>query len=372
MKWTLSSVPRKSAFRIAAFFLLLALTVLPGIGASQLEGRKTVRFIKGMGHGINLGNSLDATGLRNYHPEAGELDYETSWHNPPIRKELFQLFHQTGIRTVRIPVSWGDHMDENGEIAPVWMQRVQEVVDDALGAGLYVILNTHHEAWLDLHTADPEGMESRLEHVWEQIAKRFAAYPDRLLFEGLNEPRAKNTPEEWGGGTPELRDQINRLNQIFVNTVRRSGGKNNSRYLLIAPYCSQPLEQAISTLIIPDRRCVVSVHYYQPYLFCQRSGEPVKWDAAWEAEMQEMFEALAQRFLRSGVPVMVTEFGCVDKGNLQDRIVWTKAFISAANRYGINCIWWDEGANYKLVDRDANQWVYPELVGLLLKRTAGR
>lgn len=358
---------------MAVTLLLVMLTVLLGIGWSHLEGRKTMRFISGMGHGINLGNSLDATGLRSYHPEAGELEYETSWDNPPIRKELFQLFHRIGINTVRIPVSWGDHMDENGEISPVWMQRVQQVTDEALEAGLYVILNTHHEAWLDLNTSDLQAMERRLEHVWEQIAERFAAYPDRLLFEGMNEPRAKGTTEEWSGGTPELHERINRLNHIFVNTVRRCGGKNRSRYLLISPYCSQPLEEAISALIIPDRRCAVSVHYYQPYLFCQQTAKPVGWDACWEREMQELFEALAQRFQPTHTPVVVTEFGCVDRGNLPDRLAWTKAFLSAANRYGVNCIWWDEGANYRLVDRNTNQWICPELMETLLEKApAGR
>ena len=79
-----------------------------------------------------------------------------------------------------------------------WMNRVQEVVDYAIDAQLYVIINSHHDVDFYYPTKErlPEGLRY-IEAVWTQISERFKDYDKRLIFESMNEPRLKGTGKEW-------------------------------------------------------------------------------------------------------------------------------------------------------------------------------
>lgn len=345
---------------------LLVLFGLAG-AAVMLAGRtRALRFVGKMGAGINLGNTLDSTGLRDYRPEADDLEYETYWGNPKADEETFQAMKTAGFGTVRIPVTWEDHLDESYQISDVWMNRVQEVVDMALAADLYVILDLHHEEWLDLKTERSQEIEAAFTAVWGQIAVRFRDYDEKLLFESMNEPRLRDSEVEWTSGTEELRAMVNDLNAVFVETVRASGGGNRKRYLLICPYAGNNETDAMRGLIVPDDgRLIVSVHMYTPYSFCQKEDGDLQWDTVETRErVAQAFSEMSHLFVERHVPVILTEFGCMDKGNTKERLAWANYYMEQSRRYGIPCIWWECG-KYALMDRESKTWEFPEIVEAL-------
>ncbi|MDE7359399.1 MAG: glycoside hydrolase family 5 protein, partial [Lachnospiraceae bacterium] len=278
----------------------------------------------------------------------------------------FLAMKEAGFHKVRIPVTWEDHLDASYHVSDAWMNRVQEVADMALGADLYVILDLHHEEWLDLKTERAQEIQTEFVAVWEQIAARFRNYGEKLLFESMNEPRLRDSEVEWTSGTQELRDMVNDLNAAFVETVRASGGGNRKRYLLICPYAGNSETEAMQGLIIPDDgRLIVSVHMYTPYSFCQREDGDTQWDTAGTRErIAQAFSQMNSLFVEQHVPVILTEFGCVDKGNTEERLEWTKYYMEQSHRYGIPCIWWDCGA-YALLDRESKTWKFPRIVEVL-------
>lgn len=350
---------------MAILAVMLVLCLIAAVAGIRWKKDENLRFAKQLGMGINLGNSLDATGLWDYKPDAEELEYEISWNNPVITREQFMAIREAGFQTVRIPVSWADHMDEEGHVSEVWMNRVQEVVDMALGEDLYVILDTHHEKWMSLIPDQEEVIEERLRTLWKQIAIRFESYDERLLFEGMNEPRQHNSEYEWNEGTEELREMVNNLNYAFVETVRESGGKNESRYLLITTYAGNSLEQTMEALEIPRGHIMVAIHAYLPYDFCQNKEGTTQWsedNLQDTEELQRTFMQMNQLFIQEGIPVVVTEFGCVDKNNLESRQAWTQYYVKLAKDNDIVCVWWDDGIPFQLLDRDNSSWKYPELV----------
>ncbi|MBW8891478.1 MAG: cellulase family glycosylhydrolase, partial [Burkholderiales bacterium] len=80
---------------------------------------------------------------------------------------------------MRIPVSWNQYADADGNISPTFMARVTEVVGYARNAGLYVVLNTHHEEnWLIPTYAYQASANARLAKLWTQIANNFKNYDD--------------------------------------------------------------------------------------------------------------------------------------------------------------------------------------------------
>lgn len=358
---------RKRKILFVAGVLAVVLLVIWGVGTAAAD--RKIRFAKQLGSGINLGNALDATGLWDYEPEAAELLYETSWGNPKITREQFAAIRQAGFASVRIPVTWEDHMEEDGAVSQEWMDRVTEVVDMALAEDLYVILDTHHEEWLNLEVEREEEICDRYCSLWTQIAQQFAEYDGRLLFEGMNEPRLRDSAHEWDAGTPELRAMVNRLNEAFVRTVRQTGGENTGRYLLIGAYATNTEEEALAELVVPEGNVIVAVHMYLPYSFCQDDEGTAQWDGANgedAAQVQAVFENLRRFFIKKHIPVVITEFGCKDKGNTAERAEWIAYYRELANDAGIPCFWWDNGSSYRILDRDDGTWVYPELVEALV------
>lgn len=344
----------------------VSLCLILGVSALGLvlAGRmRAIRFVDRMGAGINLGNTLDSTGLRVYRPDADDLEYETFWGNPRADAETFRAMKQAGFGTVRIPVTWEDHLDESYHISDVWMNRVQEVVDMALDEGLYVILDLHHEEWLDLQSEREAAITEEFVAVWEQIAGRFQDYDEKLLFEAMNEPRLRNSQYEWNSGTEELRAMVNRLNEAFVSTVRGAGGRNTKRYLLIDSYAGTCETEAMEGLAVPDdSRLIVSIHMYTPYSFCQKEDGDVEWDTEETREqVAQAFREMNELFVARRIPVILTEFGCVDKDNIEARLAWTKYYRQEADKYGIPCIWWDCGG-YGLIDREDKTWKFPQIV----------
>lgn len=358
---------RRRTVWLAAAVILLIFLMLPGLWMF-CQRKAGMAFVRRLGAGINLGNSLDVYKLKTEKPDASPEEYETYWGNPPITGELLEEVKRAGFETVRLPVSWGEHMDEGGRVDEEWMRRVEEVVDAALDKGLYVILNTHHEKWL-VPTKEKESQtEEILCVLWRQIAETFADRGEKLLFEGMNEPRVEGE-EEWTSGTGEYREVVNRLNRAFADVIRSSGGYNRKRWLLIPAYGSTRRETALSELKLPrDFRLIVSVHAYIPYAFTGGRAEDNRWDAGREEdtkEIDELMERLKRLFLKRDIPVVITEFGCHDKGNPDAVNAWAEYYTKRAAETGIPLIWWDNGGDTRLINREDYTWAQPELMEIL-------
>ena len=298
----------------------------------------------------NLGNTLDA-------PMG-----ETSWHNPVTTPEMIKKIHDLGFETLRLPTSWHRHMDGEHNIDPAFMDRVNEIADYALGDGMTVILNTHHDDIMFQPTE--QGFEPGcryLRDLWAQIAARFESCGDRLIFEAMNEPRMLRNKYEWN---LNLRDRlcldaieyINRFNQVFVDTVRAGNGSNKTRFLMTPSYAAAPHHAYIPEFreaVDPADRLVISIHSYSPIPLClMPDPEATEFTSAGERELDGIFRRIRERFIENGYPVIIGEMGIRDKNNPDDRYKWGKYFVSKAKENGIACCWWDNGGReFKLLDR---------------------
>lgn len=285
-----------------------------------------------------LGNTFDS-----YNTNKTGLSTETSWGNLKTTEEMIKDVKIAGFNAIRIPVTWGEHMDGN-VIQTEWLDRVQEVVDYAYNNDMFVILNMHHDDYIWFNPTDEEYQNDsqKLCAIWEQIAERFKDYGDRLLFEGMNEPRTIESEKEWVGGTPEERAIINKYEQDFINTVRASGGNNSERTLIITSYAASAETVAIDDITIPDdKNIIVSVHYYAPWKFSE--GIDSTFTDEGKTELDNKFAEIKQKFIDKGIPVIIGEFGCVNATDIATRAEYYQYYISSAKANGIKCFVWDNG-----------------------------
>ncbi|MDE7223435.1 MAG: glycoside hydrolase family 5 protein [Acetatifactor sp.] len=328
-----------------------------------------MELVKEMRIGWNLGNTLDAVG------SGVGVTSETAWGNPKTTQEIIDAVIDQGFNVIRIPVSWGGHMGGAPEynILPAWMDRVQEVVDYAYNRGVYVIVNIHHEEWHFPSEENKDAAAEQLNALWTAIATRFRDYDEHLIFEGMNEPRKTGTNVEWNGGDQEGRDVVNYLDQVFVDAVRATGGNNTIRNLMVPGYAASSSDTALKGIVLPqDEHLIVSVHAYTPYDFALNTAGRSTWDND-TRDIDHLMELLDELFLSKGVPVIIGEFGAMNKDNEEERVQWAEYYVGKACEYGVPCLWWDNnafegnGENFGLLNRRELTFPYPELLKALVE-----
>lgn len=337
----------------------------------EIRDIPSTELVKEIKIGWSLGNTLDSTG-------GSGVDSETSWGNIVTTKEMMTAVKDAGFNIVRIPTTWGIHMDENNVVDEAWMDRVQEVVDYAYSQDMFVILNIHHEEWHDPYYETEAESTEKLKALWTQIGTRFAGYDEKLIFEGLNEPRKRNTSLEWNGGDDEGHEVVNNFNAAFVETIRGLGGNNAKRHLMIPGYAASSTASALKAIKIPegDDKIIVSVHAYIPYAFAlsddltARSFSP---DDTSANDIIYLMDSLKTNFIDKGTPVIIGEFGARNKANEEIRGEWATFYVSQAKAIGVPCLWWDNGAftgtgeNFGILNRSSCTWEYPAVVEGLMK-----
>ena len=206
-------------------------------------------------------------------------------------------------------------------------------------------------------------------------------------MESMNEPRLAGTDIEWNLNPNDPRSGeavrcINALNQLFVDTVRASGGMNASRYLLVPGYAASVQGALHKAFEMPrdvagaENRLLLSVHAYTPYAFALQppgeSGSRDTFSAGNPFDVNEIavfMDSLYEKSMDLQVPVVIGEFGARDKGgNLQARVDFTAVYTALARARGFTCFWWDNHASGAagncsgILDRKTFAFVQPEIV----------
>lgn len=328
-----------------------------------------------MGVGWNLGNSLEAIGG------------ETAWGNPKTTKVLIDEVKAAGFNSVRIPVAWSKFSDASDfTIDPVWMARVQEVVDYVIDNDMYALINIHwDEGWMQPTFVQQDYVNDRLEKMWIQIALNFRDYEDHLLFAGTNEVMVDG---EYSAPKPEYTEVQNSFNQTFVYAVRSTGGRNTYRNLVVQTFNTN-IDYGVNSFLMPtdvtEGRLMVEAHYYDPYEFALQENENItQWGknatdpsktATWggESHADWQFQKMKAKFIDNGVPVLIGEYGAIMKKADENQIYlayYLNYVTKSMERHGLVPFYWDNGYEgdygFALFDRVNGEQIYPDLIKAII------
>ena len=278
---------------------------------------------KDMGLGWNLGNTMeayDANGCEKssytWIPTKGQnkpSDYETCWGAPVTTQEMIDGVKAAGFKTVRIPVFWGNMMKNDGSwtIDKEYIGRVKEIVDYCLKDDLYAVVNIHHFDEFIIRRNDLENCKVIFDKLWTQIAEYFKDYSSKLVFEGYNEYLGGERFNENGELTKQSDSEgyvsTNALNQTFVDAVRKTGGNNAERVLILSGYWTNIDKTTSTRFVIPKDtakdKLMVSVHYVDNAMYWQNQIG----SEGWEKYTDGQIDLLVKAFSESRIPVFLGE-----------------------------------------------------------------
>ena len=304
-----------------------------------------------MRRGINIGNALDA-------PEEG------MW-GVYIKDEYFSIIREAGFDTVRIPIRWSAHADQNQpyKIDEEFFSRVDHIVNEALKQNLTTIINIHHYEEI---MRDPVGHRDRFMAMWRQISEHYRDYPENLYFELLNEPHEALTSDLWNDFLAEA-----------ISIIRET---NPTRKIIVGPADWNNVHR-LKDLAFPedDENIIVTFHFYTPFEFTHQGAEwvspspPVgrEWLGTEEEQKQirDELEIAVQWALEHGnVSLFLGEFGAYSKADMNSRVKWTYFVAREAEKRNIAWCYWEFCSGFGAYDPAEESW-RENLLNALIPKT---
>lgn len=365
---------------------------------TSFEDLNQSQIVEAMGPGWNLGNQLESV--------TDNVPEETNWGNPVITEKLIQSVKAAGFKSIRIPVSYFAKIDDDKDytIDSKWLDRVQEVVDYCIKNDLYAVINIHGDgyntidgSWLLCNGKNQTEIKKKYKKVWKQIAERFKNYDEHLLFESMNEEFDGSYSEP----NKEYYQNINDYNQIFVDTVRKTGDNNTKRWLIIPGWNTNidytagdygfklPTDQYRDKPIDKEeQRIMISVHYYSPWDFCggencvitqwgNEADDPSKTSTTCdETYMKNQLNLMKTTFADKGYPVFIGEYGSIDKTSYDSENEYYRAYFARklcqlSRKNGCIPMYWDNGYNgvhgFGLFDRTTCEVTQPVIIDAIME-----
>jgi len=333
--------------------LLIFLTF---ISLNVLAQSTSFEIVEEMGRGINLGNVLSA-------PTEGNWAFS-------VYEEYFDQVKDEGFGNVRIPVDFFggtflnadytvngnkrtlsslSNCDDNScfsELAgtqnqydgspddyyvnPLYLDRLQQVVDWSMSKGLATIIDFHGAKLKEnfLYTFDQNDINgvnyysdptsakriadlNKFKAIWRDIAERFKDYPETLLFEVFNEPYF------WLSA-----NEISTISSDIINIVRSSGSNNESRKIIITGGDTNSWEvifQIPNDLINSDPNLIATFHYYQPMSFTssmQENNNNFNLSQNAKNQITQRFSQINSWSTTNNIPVYLGEFGADNENGI--------------------------------------------------------
>lgn len=364
--------------RVFAVVLCVAL-LLSIVGSKSMAKAKedersaSLAYSEAMNPGWNLGNTFDSF-------DTGGDRGEESWGNPKVTRELIKEIKDQGFKSIRMPFTSLMRTGAAPEykIDEAFLKRYAEVVNWALEEGLYVMINLHHDSW---NWAAAIGADwdngASMDHykaIWTQLANYFKDYSDKVCFESLNEPQF------WSGDEAAQIEINDDVNQAFYEIVRKSGGNNSTRMLVLPTLNTNDSQSRCDALYkmitdLKDENIIATFHYYGYWPFSTNIAGTTTMDETVVKELEAAFDRVNNTFIKKGIGVICGEYGllgfdkslrAIEHGEVLKYFEYINYY---SNKSNIPLMLWDNGQH---MNRTTYEWSDQSLYDIIKASWSGR
>jgi endoglucanase len=328
-------LPRRSTLLLAAVLMLTA-----PIGHAQPAATDAFEQNRKLGRGVNI------------------IGYDPIWRSRDqarFQAKHFRLLKEAGFNSVRINLEPFRQMDAANDYAlsASWLEVLDWAVREAQAQGLRVILDLHEFTSLG---NDPAANEAKYLAFWRQLSAHCQGAPESVLFEVLNEPNHKLTPELW--------------NKYLAEGLAIIREKNPTRTVIVGPAFWNSIDH-LAELELPaaDRNLIVTVHYYTPMDFTHQGAawadRKDKVGVEWLGTEEELgvlkrdFDKAASWAKQHDRPLFLGEFGAYDKAPMESRGRYLASVARAAEKRGWSWAYWQFDSDFILYDIPRDAWIEP-------------
>lgn len=325
---------------------------------------------KGYQKGVNLGGWFS------------QCDYSQERYDHFIKEEDIHTISTWGADHVRLPVDYNLVEEQNGSYREDGFARIQKVIDWCGKYHLNLVLDLHKTAGYSFDPGEREvgffhqkSYQERFCRLWEEFARRFGSYENRVAFELLNEIVEKEYCEIW--------------NQIADTCITRIRKICPTISILVGGYWNNCVA-AVKDLGMPqDENIVYNFHCYEPLIFTHQGAGWVKGmtpefrfsfdhtiaevKKATEEQMlgqigvmpeasnldrpldaaffKEIFAEAVKVAEERNVSLYCGEYGVIELAEPEEVVKWYRAIHEAFEDLGIGRATWSyRGMDYGLVD----------------------
>ncbi|MCL6459507.1 MAG: cellulase family glycosylhydrolase, partial [Gorillibacterium sp.] len=283
-----------------------------------------------------------------------------------------------GYKSIRIPITWEQRIGAapNYTLDAAFLTRIQEVIDWAISANLYVMINVHHDSWSWVSTmgSDHDSVLNRYKAVWTQVANKFKSYSNKLVFESINEPSFS------GVDTARQYVLLDELNTSFKTIVRASGGQNTTRPLVLPTLQTGSTQENMDELNLTltklnDPNLIATVHYYGFWPFSVNIAGYTKFETDTTNDVIQTFDRAYNSFVAKGIPVIVGEYGLLgfdrNTGVIEqgEKLKFFEYLTYYLKQKGITHMLWDNGQHF---NRTTYKWADQDLFNVMKAGWTGR
>lgn len=283
---------------------------------------------KGFKKGINLGGWFS------------QCDYSEKTMNEFITESDFEKIASWGIDHIRLPVDYNVFENNDGSYIESGFERISDVLSLCKKYSLKTIIDLHKTYGYSFDNYgesesgffDSEQLQERFYRLWEEFAKRYGCYSDRVAFELLNEVTEKDYIDAW-----------NRISYTCIERIRRYAPET---IILVGSYDNNSSE-AVPELAKPyDDKIVYNFHCYEPLIFTHQGAywaekiNPDKRISFDESNITpEYFEKLFKPAIESAkkynTGLYCGEYGVINIVSPEDTLKWYKCINSIFEKYDI-------------------------------------
>lgn len=283
---------------------------------------------KGFKKGINLGGWFS------------QCDYSEKTMNEFITESDFEKIASWGIDHIRLPVDYNVFENNDGSYIESGFERISNVLSLCKKYNLKTIIDLHKTCGYSFDNYgesesgffDSEKLQERFYRLWEEFAKRYGCYSDRVAFELLNEVTERNYIDTW-----------NKISHTCIERIRRYAPET---IILVGSYDNNSPE-AVPELTKPyDDKIVYNFHCYEPLIFTHQGAywtekiNPDKRISFDESNITpEYFENLFKPAIESAkkynIGLYCGEYGVINIVSPEDTLKWYKCINSVFEKYDI-------------------------------------
>ena len=212
-----------------------------------------MKKFEGYIHGIDLGGWLS------------QCDYSQDRLDNFIKEEDIAKIKSWGLDHVRVPVDYNIFQNEDGSLIQTGFDCVQRCIDWCGKYGLNMILDLHKTRGFSFdkyhgekNFFNDENLQQLFYDLWEEFAKRYVKYQDRVAFELLNEVTEPSYIDAW-----------NAISNKAISVIRKYS-KDIS--IIVGSYWNNSLDSMKYLADPADENVVYTFHFYDPLIFTHQGA----------------------------------------------------------------------------------------------------